>query len=371
MRVNIADLISQYQCIQGDIEEAVIRTLRSGRYILGDNVKALEDQLAHYCNTQYAIGVNSGTDALWLSLMALDVGQGDEVIVPAFSIIVDAAVVCLLKAKPVFAEIDPSTFNLDPGGLEKRITDRTKAIIAVHLYGQTADMDQILTIARNQGIRIVEDACQAIGAQYKNRKSGSMGDVGCFSFYPTKNLSAYGDGGLITTNDQTLAEKIRLLRNHGDIGQYNHILIGHNSRIDEIQAAILMAKLGRIDAWNQARRKNAHRYTSALQGIKGLKIPIEHGSCYHVYHQYTLRTKRRDGLRNFLKSQGIVTAVYYPIPLHLQKALAYLGYHPGDFPECEKASQEVLSIPVYAELESDKIEYVIDRIYSFFEDRNE
>lgn len=371
MRVDIADLASQYQGVKEEIEEAVIRTLRSGRYILGDNVKELEDQLAHYCGTEHAIGVNSGTDALWLSLMALGVGPGDEVIIPAFTIIVDAAVVCLLKAKPVFTDIDPSTFNLAPGALEKRITDRTKAIVAVHLYGQTADMDQILAIARNHGIPIVEDACQAIGAQYKERKSGSMGDVGCFSFYPTKNLSTYGDGGLVTTNDQALAEKIRLLRTHGDVGQYNHILIGHNSRLDEIHAAILRAKLGRIDAWNQARRKNAQRYTSALQGIKGLKIPTEHGSCYHVYHQYTLRTHKRDWLRSFLKSQGVVTAVYYPIPLHLQKALAYLGYRPGDFPECEKASQEVLSIPVYAELESAKIDYVIDRIYSFFEDPNE
>lgn len=371
MKVNIADLVSQYQSVREEIDGAVIRTLQSGRYILGDNVKALEDQLAHYCNTQYAIGVNSGTDALWLSLMALGVGQGDEVIIPAFSIIVDAAVVCLLKAKPVFADIDASTFNLAPGALEKRITDRTKAIVAVHLYGQTADMDPILAIAQRHGIPIIEDACQAIGARYKERKAGSMGEAGCFSFYPTKNLSTYGDGGLITTNNRALAEKIRLLRTHGDVGQYNHILIGHNSRLDEIHAAILGVKLGRIDAWNQKRRKNAYRYTSALQGIKGLKIPEEHDSCYHVYHQYTLRSRKRDALRGYLKSQGVVTAVYYPIPLHLQRALAYLGYHPGDFPECEKASQEVLSIPVYAELELDKIEYVIDRIYSFFEDRNE
>lgn len=367
VRVNIAELVAQYASVKEEIEEAVLRVLRSGRYILGENVKALENELARYCDVEHVIGVNSGTDALWLSLMALGVGPGDEVIVPAFTIIVDAAVVCQLKAKPVFVDIDPSTFNLDSNRLEERITERTKAIIVVHLYGQMADMDPILAVARCHGIGVIEDACQAIGAQYKGRKAGSIGDVGCFSFYPTKNLGTYGDGGLITTNDQALAEKIRLLCSHGDIGQYNHVVIGHNSRLDEIQAAILRVKLRRIDAWNNARRENAHHYSSALRNIKDLITPKEHSKCYHVYHQYTIRTSQRDELGSFLRQRGVSNFVYYPIPLHLQKALAHFGYCKGAFLESERVAQKVLSIPVYAELERAKLNYVIEQIKHFFQ----
>jgi dTDP-4-amino-4,6-dideoxygalactose transaminase len=366
LRVNIADLVAQYEGVREEIEEAVIRTLRSGRYILGENVKALETEAAHYCGVERAMGANSGTDALWLSLMALGVGPGDEVIVPAFTIMVDAAVVCLLQAKPVFVDIDPSTFNLDPSRLGEGITKRTKAIVVVHLYGQMADMDPILALARHHGIAVVEDACQAIGAEYKGRKAGSLGEVGCFSFYPTKNLGAYGDGGLITLHDQALAEKIRLLSAHGDTGQYNHVVIGHNSRLDELQAAILRVKLRRVDAWNEARRRNAQRYTSALQGIKGLITPQEPGECTHVYHQYTVRTDRRDQLRASLQAHGVATALYYPIPLHLQKALGYLGYAEGDFPESEQASREVLSLPIHAELRPEQLDDVIEFIREFF-----
>ncbi len=366
MKVNIADLVAQHESIREEIEENVLRTLRGGSYILGENVKAFETELAHYCGVEYAIGVNSGTDALWLSLMALGVGPGDEVIVPAFTIVVDAAVVCLLKAKPVFVDIDPATFNLDPRRLEERITARTKAVIAVHLYGQGADMDPIVDIARQHGIAVIEDACQAIGAQYKGRKAGSIGDVGCFSFYPTKNLGTYGDGGLITTNEKALAEKLRLLRAQGDAGEYNHVMIGINSRLDEIHAAILRVKSKHVDLWNEARRRNARRYAAALQNVKGLVTPYEDKNCYHVYHQYTIRTPRREELRSFLKQRGVTTAVYYPIPLHLQKSLAYLGYSQGEFTASEKAAQEVLSIPVYAELEPEKVDDICDCIKECF-----
>ena len=366
MRVNIADLVSQYRGIQAEIEEAVVRVLRSGSYVLGENVRALEAEMARYCGVRYALGVNSGTDALLLALMALDVGPGDEVIVPAFTIIVDAAVVCLLRAKPVFVDIDPNTFNIDVNQLEQRITERTKAIVAVHLYGQMAEMDKIVTIALAHDIAVVEDACQAIGAEHRSRRAGSVGQIGCFSFYPTKNLGAYGDGGLIATDDEGLWQKIRLLRAHGDVGQYDHVTIGLNSRLDEIQAAILRAKLTRVDTWNDARRRNAQRYTASLEAVDGIEAPRQTADSHHVYHQYTIRAKNRDSLQQYLKEHDITTAIYYPIPLHLQKALNHLTYKPGDFPASERASREVLSLPVYAELEADKIDYVVDLVRSFF-----
>jgi dTDP-4-amino-4,6-dideoxygalactose transaminase len=365
----MADLALQYGGIKDELEKAAITVLRSGSYILGENVKALEAEFAQYCGAQHAIGVNSGTDALWLSLQALDIKPDDEVIVPAFTIMADASVVCQLKARPVFADINPSTFNIDPKDLSKKITKRTKAIIVVDLYGQTVDIEPIIAIAKRYDIAVVEDACQAIGAMYKERKAGTLADIGCFSFYPTKNLGAFGDGGMVTTNDKTLADKIRLLRHHGDAGQYNNIIIGHNSRLDEIQAAILRVKFQHLDAWNQARRNNAKSYNSALGGISGLITPREQNGCYHIYHQYVIRTHKRDELRRHLKESGITTLVYYPIPLHLQKALGYLGYSQGDFPQSESACQEVLAIPVYAELEPTKRNYVIKQIQSFFKSK--
>jgi dTDP-4-amino-4,6-dideoxygalactose transaminase len=363
----MVDLVSQYRGIETEIEEAVVRVLRSGNYVLGENVRALEAEMAKYCGVKYAVGVNSGTDALLLALMALDVGPGDEVIVPAFTIVVDAAVVCLLQAKPVFVDIDPGTFNLDVNQVEKRITERTKAVIAVHLYGQMAEMDKILTVARAHGIAVVEDACQAIGGEHRSGRAGSVGDIGCFSFYPTKNLGAYGDGGLITTGDEALWQKIRLLRAHGDVGQYDHVAIGLNSRLDEIQAVMLRVKLKRIDTWNEARRRNAQRYAASLGAVDGLEVPRRMADSQHVYHQYTIRAKNRDTLQQYLREHDIATSVYYPVPLHLQKALRHLAYRPGDFPASERASQEVLSLPVYAELEAEKIDFVIDRVGSFFE----
>lgn len=369
MKVNIADLALQYTGIQDEIEEAVLGVLRGGRYVMGENHKALEIEFAKYCGAQYAVGVNSGTDSLWLSLQALGIQPGDEVIVPAFTIMADASVVCQLKARPVFADIDPATFNLDPDDLSKKITKKTRAIVAVDLYGQPFDVESIMSIARQNNIPVVEDACQAIGAIYKERRAGSLGDIGCFSFYPTKNLGACGDGGMIVTNDEKIAEKVRLLRHHGDAGQYNNIMIGHNSRLDEVQAAIIRIKLKYIDAWNKARRNNAKNYNAVLSGISGLVTPREKSGCYHIYHQYVIRTDKRDELRQHLQEADITTLIYYPRPLHLQKALEYLGYKKGDFPQSEKACREVLAIPIYAELEPAQLDYVTQQIQSFFKSK--
>lgn len=366
MQVRPADLVAQYNGIEAEIDDAIAGVLRSGSYVLGQRVKDFEEGLARYCGVKYAIGVNSGTDAILLSLMALGVGPGDEVIMPAFTIMVDAAVVCLLKAKPVFVDIDPRTFNVAPEQLEDKITDRTKAVIAVHLFGQPSDMDRILAITQKRGVAVLEDACQAIGAGYKDRKVGSLADLGCFSFYPTKNLGGYGDGGAITTNDGVLAERVRLLRAHGDAGQYDHVVVGINSRLDEIQAAVLSVKLKRVDLWNQARHRNGRRYTLAFRDIENLVTPYEDVNCRHVYHQYTIRTSQRDELRRYLRRREVTAAVYYPIPLHLQKALSHLGHATGEFPASERAAREVLSIPVYAELEPEKIEYVSECIAEFF-----
>lgn len=369
MQVNIADLNKQYQEVKEEVEKAVLEVLRSSRYVLGDNVKALEEELADYCGVKRAVAVNSGTDALWLSLMALGIKPGDEVIVPAFTIIVDASVVCQLKAKPVFAEIEERNFNLDPNKLEEKITPNTKAIIVVHLFGQTADMDPILEIAKSHNIPVIEDACQAIGASYKGRKAGSIGDLGCFSFYPTKNLGAYGDGGLITTNNSDLADKLRLLRVHGygkGKEKYNQRIIGHNSRLDEIQAAVLRVKLKKLDVWNEKRRQNAKYYNNALSGIEGLQLPQECKDCYHIYHQYTVCAPRRDEFQDYLKGQEVGSIIYYSVPLHLQEALSCLGYRQGDFPVSEKAAKEVLSLPVYVELEKEKMDYIVEKIKGFF-----
>ncbi len=366
IEVNVADLALQYRGIEAEINEAVLGVLGGGQYVLGKRVRQLEEELAAYCGAEHALGLNSGTDALLLALMALGVGPGDEVVMPAFTIIVDAAAACLLGARPVFADVDPHTFNLDPEQLEAKITPRTKAVIAVHLYGQTADMDAIKEVAGRHNVPVVEDACQAIGAEYKGRRAGSLGDVGCFSFYPTKNLGTYGDGGLVTTNDRALAEKLRLLRAHGDAGQYDHVVIGINSRLDELHAAVLSVKLKHLDGWTEARRRNAARYTAGLAGVPGLTTPHVAGYAGHVFHQYTVRTAERDGLRAFLKERGVASAVYYPIPLHLQRALRHLGHSEGDFPESERAAREALSIPVYAELEPARLDYVVECVREFF-----
>jgi dTDP-4-amino-4,6-dideoxygalactose transaminase len=366
MRVNVADLVSQYHSLKEEIDNAVIKVLESGSYILGENVKALENEIAGLCGVEYGIGVNTGTDALLLSLMALDIKPQDEVIVPAFTIIVDTGVVALLKAKPVFVDIEPRSFNIDPSAIEEKVTDRTKAIIVVHLFGQSADMDPVLNVASKYNLKVIEDACQAIGAEYKGKRVGGLGDFGCFSFYPTKNLGTFGDGGMIVTNNQEIASKLKLLRLHGTSEQFKQVMIGLNTKLDEMHAAILRIKISKLIEWNEKRRKLAHLYNKNLKDITDIITPQEVENCKHVYHQYTVRARKRDELQNYLLKNNIFTKVYYPQPLHLQESLKYLGYQEGQFPQSEKATKEVLSLPLYAEMNREQVEYVVQKIKEFY-----
>ena len=393
MHVPILDLTRQYKTIKPEIDVAVANVLASGRFILGPEVKAFEEEIAAYCNVKHAIGVASGTDALLLSLRALGVGPGDKVIIPSFTFFATAGVVHNVGATPVFADIDPKTLNLDPADIRRILTTnheprttnsepRTniKAIIPVHLYGQMADMDEIMAIAKEYDIAVVEDAAQAIGATYgSNRsenheprtthhelfsKAGSIGDLGCFSFFPTKNLGAYGDGGMIVTNDDALAESVRTLRVHGSRPKYYHRIVGVNSRLDALQAAILRAKLPHLDKWTAARQRVAARYDELFQDVHGIKIPYRGPNRTHIFHQYTIRVLdgRRDELRDFLKEEGIGTFIYYPLSLHLQECFQELGYREGDLPQSELASQEVLSLPVFPEITEEEQDYVIKQI---------
>lgn len=333
------DLKAQYQTIKPEINKAIQKVLNSGQFILGQEVEKFEQEIAKYLGVEYAIGVASGTDALLLSLIALDIKKGDEVITTAFSFIATANTIARVGAKPIFVDINPKTFNIDASKIQEKITKKTKAIIPVHLYGQVADMDAI----KKFKVPIIEDACQAIGAEYKNKKAGTIGNLGCFSFYPTKNLGACGDGGLVTTNNKQYAEKIKILRAHGAQQKYYHQEIGLNSRLDELQAAILGVKLRHLDKWNNQRIKNAKKYNKLLSKFV-ITPDYKKG---HVYHQYTIRVKKRDKLKAYLEKHNIPIAIYYPVPLHLQKCFKYLGYKKGDFPEAEKAAKEVLSLPIY------------------------
>jgi dTDP-4-amino-4,6-dideoxygalactose transaminase len=366
MKVNFVDLVAQYHSQKEEIDNAVIKILERGNYILGENVKALENEIAEFCGVRYGIGVNSGTDALLLSLMALDIKPQDEVIIPAFTIFVDAEVVALLKAKPVFVDIDPRSFNIDPLAIEEKITDRTKAIIVVHLFGQSTDMDAVLKIARKYKLKVIEDACQAIGAEYKGKRVGGIGDVGCFSFYPTKNLGAFGDSGMIVTDDQKIAIKLKLMRQHGSVEQFKQVMIGLNSKLDEIHAAILRIKLRKLNEWNEKRRELAHLYNKNLKDTTDIITPWVDEKCKHVYHQYTVRATRREELQNYLLRNNISTKVFYPQPIHLQEIYKYLGYHEGQFPLSENAAKEVLSLPVYAEMNKKQIEYIIQKLKEFY-----
>ena len=363
--IPILDLKAQYASIEKEIDKAIKRVLQSGQFILGPEVEALEKEVATVCGCKYGIGVASGTDALRLTLAALEIGPGDEVITTPFTFIATASCILHCGAKPVFVDIDPRTFNIDPDKIEKAITKKTKAIIPVHLYGQPAEMDKIMAIARTYNLYVIEDAAQAIGAKYKGKPVGQFGIAGCLSFFPTKNLGAYGDGGMVVTNDADLAERIDILRKHGSKKKYHAELLGFNSRLDEIQAAILRVKLRYLDKWTEARRQIACRYN---EGLKNLPIitPFESQGVYHIYHQYTIRSKERDKLISFLKESGITTLVYYPVPIHLQKLFSFLGYREGDFIEAENASDEVLSLPMYPELSVEQQDIIIAQIKSFF-----
>ena len=349
--------------LEQEVTEAILDVMRGGQFILGENVAKLEKEIADLCEAEYAIGVGNCSDALYLALRACGVGPGDEVITTPFTFFATAGAIAHTGAKPVFCDIDPGTFNIDPSRIEDAITERTKAILPVHLYGQAADMDPINSIAKKYSLYVIEDAAQAIGAKYKGRPVGSLGDIACFSFFPTKNLGAFGDGGMLTTNDPELEERIRMLRVHGSKKKYHHEILGCNSRLDELQAAMLRVKLKYLDAWTNTRRALAERYREKLNVAgNAIVLPTEMEWAYHVYHQYTIRVPNRDAVQEELKARGITSKVYYPLSLHLQPVFKDLGYEPGDFPESEKATEEALSLPMFPELEYAEQDRVVEEL---------
>jgi len=370
IQVPFVDMHGQYQQIRDEIAGALTDVLESAWFILGQNVAAFEEEFATYCQTQYGIGVGSGTEALHLALLACDVGAGDEVITVSNTFIATALAIDYTGATPVFVDIDPLTYTLDVGQIEARISARTKAIVPVHLYGQPADMQPIMALAEKHGLWVIEDACQAHGAKYRGKKVGSWGHLACFSFYPSKNLGAYGDGGMIVTNDAALAEKARLLRNYGQVEKYHHRLKGFNSRLDEIQAAILRVKLKHLDQWNEARYTIAQRYTQQIESPH-VRCPSEGTARQHAYHLYVVRSQHRDQLRHWLKSQGVETLIHYPVPIHLQQAYRSTGLHPGSLPITEQCCDEVLSLPMFPELDKYQIAQVVQAINDFQPGRDE
>jgi dTDP-4-amino-4,6-dideoxygalactose transaminase len=359
------DLAAQYAAIGEEIRSAVERVLASQQFILGREGAAFEQEIAQLCGVGHGVGVASGTDALILALRACGVQAGDEVLVPPFTFVATGSAVSALGAKPVFADIRPDTYNIDPSDLARRVTPRTRAIIAVHLYGLACDMDPILDFARAHNLRVIEDNAQSIGANYKERRTGSLGDAACMSFYPTKNLGAYGDAGMIVTSSSEMATRLKSLRNHGQTGKYVSSEPGWNSRLDEIQAAILRVKLRHLPAWQRARQAHAAAYTKLLLGIPGVAPPLIPEGYEHVFHQYTIRVERRDALVQSLSERKIGSSIYYPVPLHLQPLYASLGHKAGDFPHAEHAAQEVLSLPMFPELRSEQIARVAEAVAEF------
>lgn len=347
--IPLVDLTAQYHSIKAEIDAAVSSTLESGHFILGPQVTKFEESIASYLGVDHAIGLASGTDALVIALRALNIGAGDEVIVPAYTFFATAGAVMSVGAKPVFVDIDLLSYQIDVTKLETAITPRTRAIIPVHLYGHPADMDPLLEIARSKGLKVIEDNAQGFGAEYKGGKTGSFGEVGCLSFFPTKNLGAYGDAGMVVTDDDRLAERVRRLRTHGWKKKYFSEEVGYNSRLDAMQAAILQAKLPHVNPWNQKRRELAERYTQQFSPLD-IVTPVEREWGRHVYHLYMIRSRRRDELQAFLKDRGIASEVYYPLPPHLSTPCRKLGYKDGDFPHAELASRETLALPLYPEL---------------------
>ncbi len=387
MRVPLLDLKPQYQSLKKELDEAVIKVAESQYFILGPEVSAMEKEFCNYLGCKHALGVSSGTDALLLALMAIDIKPGDEVIVPTYSFFATAGVVSRLNATPVFVENDPVTFNMDPKDFEKKITNKTKAVIPVHLYGQSADMDGIITIAKAHNIKVIEDAAQAIGTQYKDgRFVGTIGDIGCFSFFPSKNLGCYGDGGLVTTNDDELAKILTIKRVHGGEPKYYHKVIGGNFRLDALQAAVLRVKLPHLDNWSEKRRQNANRYTQLFVEAGLAEAPGKTGfdkknkvllpeavyerfrvKNYHIYNQYIVRVDQRDQMRDFLTKNEIGTEIYYPVPFHLQECFSDLRYKKGDFPYSEFSADKSIALPIYPELSDEQLVYVVDTFKKFFD----
>jgi len=366
------DLKKQYQNLKSGIDAAILEVLEGGVFIGGLAVEKFEKEVADFLGVKHAVTLNSGTDALYLSLRALGIGAGDEVITTAFTFFATAEAIAATGAKPVFVDINPDTFNIDVNQIEAAITGKTKAIIPVHLFGQMADMAPIKKIAQKHNLKIIEDCAQAIGATQiidgKEVKAGNVGDTGCFSFFPTKNLGAYGDGGMATTNDDEIAAKIRMLKVHGSSpeNKYKNLEIGVNSRLDAIQAAILSVKIKYLDQWNDQRATIANRYGEAFEGVDDIVAPFAALNNRHIYHQYTIRTAKRDQLAQFLKNAEIPAIIYFPFPMHLEPALKYLGYKMGDFPEAERAAAEVLSLPIYPELDTGNLEAVCFEVGKFF-----
>ena len=361
MKVDIFSLKMQYREIKAELEGPIDKVLQSGAFILGEDVGLFEQEFARYCGVKYGIGVNSGTDALFLACLACEIREGDEVIVPSYTYIATVLAISMTGAKPIFVDINEKTYNIDVSKIEQLITKKTKAILPVHLYGHPVDMDPLIEIARKYNLKIIEDCAQAHGAMYKNKKVGSFGDAGCFSFYPTKNLGAFGDAGMVVTNSNQIKEKLLLLRDYGRKDRYKHIVKGYNSRLDTLQAAVLRVKLKHLDEWNEKRRKNAALYTKLFrQKHKDVILPYEADFARHVYHLYVVRVKKRERLAQELMDKGVRTLMHYPIPVHLQEAYKALGYKKGDMPISEKCCDEILSLPMYPELDKKEIEYVVN-----------
>ena len=363
MKVAFVDLKKQYVSIKEEIDDAIQNVLDSTAFIMGENVKSFEKNFAEFCNVKHAIGVSSGTSALHLALLGAGIKPGDEVITVPNTFIATAEAISSVGAKVKFVDVGPETYNIDVSKIA--ITKKTKAVIPVHLYGQMAEMDSLMELAKENDLKIIEDSAQAHGAEYRGRKAGMIGDAGCFSFYPGKNLGAYGDAGMVTTNNDEIAENVRALRDHGRSQKYKHKIVGFNHRIDALQCAILNVKLKHLNDWTDARRRNAKIYNELLKEVN-VVTPVENEYNKHVYHLYVIRTKNRDGLQQYLKSQEVATGIHYPIPLHLQPCFSFLGYKRGDFPSAEIASEEVLSLPIYPELEEEEREYIVGKIYEFF-----
>src|SRR5215469_8809046 len=355
------DLKAQYRSIKPEIDEAIARVLDSCEFVLGSEVAGFEQDFASYCGTEHCVALNSGTSALHLALLAAGIGAGDEVITVPFTFVASVAAILYSGAKPVLVDVDLGTYTMDPAAIEAAITPRTRAIMPVHLYGHPADMEPILDVARRHGLIVIEDAAQAHGAKYKGRPAGTLGDIACFSFYPTKNLGAYGEGGAVTTNNAEYAQKIRMLRDWGQDGKYHHLLRGFNYRMEGLQGAILRVKLRYLDSWTEARRAVASKYTQLLVN-RGVDLPTEMPWARHVYHVYTLRTEDRNALQAALRNQGVQTAVHYALPVHLQPAYAEIGYLRGAFPQSEKAAQQVLSLPIFPEINDAQIQRVAEAV---------
>ncbi len=359
MSVPFIDFKEQHRLIQNEVDTGFKKVFEKGDYILGEQAVTFEGAFAKYCDCAYGVGVNSGTDALYLALCALDIGPGDEVIVPTFTFIATALCVSFCGAQAVFVDIEPDTYNIDPQAFVKAITKKTKAVIPVHIYGQPANMNEISAIARQYGIKVVEDAAQAHGSRYQGKRAGSLGDVACFSFYPTKSLGAYGDAGMIVTNDKRTYQKALMLRDYGRNGRYEHKIKGHNSRLDTLQAVVLNAKLKHLDEWNTLRAQNAAYYNELLKGVKGVVTPSVKSDRTHVYQTYAVRVANRDKVMEGMKAKGISVLIHYPIPLHLQEAYQELGYQKGAFPLAEAVAGEIMSLPMFPHMTREQIQTVV------------